>query len=87
MKPFLKWPGGKRWAADRIALISKSYLGSKGTYFEPFLGCGAVFFALTTKKAVLSDINTELINTYRMVRDNCGCRSKGTEYAGGMGLQ
>jgi|RhiMetdeSRZDD1v2_1073273.scaffolds.fasta_scaffold55317_6 DNA adenine methylase len=67
-RPFLKWPGGKRWLASVIThYISKRLTGR---YFEPFLGGGAVFFALRTQKATLSDINFDLINTYRQVRDN-----------------
>jgi DNA adenine methylase len=68
-KPFLKWPGGKRWAAKKIATIIDKWLHHEGTYFEPFVGSGAVFFALQPKHAVLSDINGELINTYKTVRD------------------
>jgi DNA adenine methylase len=65
--PFLKWPGGKRWASQLIT----SLLGQpiSGTYYEPFLGGGAVFFSLRPKRAVLSDTNADLINTYRKVRD------------------
>jgi DNA adenine methylase len=66
--PFLKWPGGKRWAAAHIAEIIKPRL--LGTYFEPFLGGGAVFFYLGPRRAVLSDVNGDLINTYRAVRDD-----------------
>jgi len=67
MKPFLKWPGGKRWAAARIAAMIRPRLS--GRYFEPFLGGAAVFFSLRPTQCVLSDINPDLINTYRVVRD------------------
>lgn len=67
-EPFLKWPGGKRWAAQRIAELVKARL--RGRYFEPFLGGGAVFFALQPPHATLSDINGDLVNTYVQVRDN-----------------
>jgi DNA adenine methylase len=40
-----------------------------GTYFEPFLGGAALFFALQPKKSVLSDTNHELVNLYQQVRD------------------
>lgn len=66
MQPFLKWPGGKRWAADIIAKLIRKHL--TGTYFEPFLGGGAVFFHLLPKAAVLSDINKDLIITYQTVQ-------------------
>jgi len=64
--PFLKWPGGKRWVAPLIAKLIKPQLS--GTYYEPFLGSGAVFFSLRPEKAVLSDVNEELISTYLAVR-------------------
>jgi DNA adenine methylase len=65
-EPFLKWPGGKRWAAETIAKLIHKHLD--GTYYEPFLGGGAVFFHLLPKKAVLSDTNSDLILTYQMVQ-------------------
>lgn len=68
-KPFLKWPGGKRWAAEQIAGIVREHLAADGTYFEPFLGGGAVYFFLQPPKARLGDLNRELIDTYRAVRD------------------
>src|SRR5438270_3499289 len=67
-KPFLKWPGGKRWAAPLVSQLVRQRLGRR--YFEPFLGGGAIYFHLRPRQAVLSDINTDLINTYRMVRDH-----------------
>ena len=64
--PFLKWPGGKRWIANEISAIVQPYLLQR--YFEPFLGGGAVFFALQPKRATLSDVNADLINVYREVK-------------------
>jgi len=58
--PCLKWPGGKQWLAPLLAPILRHELA--GTYREPFIGGGAVFFQLAPKKALLSDINRALIN-------------------------
>ena len=64
--PFLKWPGGKRWLAPLLAnIIDRELLG---TYFEPFVGAAAVFLQLRQKRAVLSDINAELIHCLREVK-------------------
>jgi DNA adenine methylase len=66
LTPFLKWAGGKRWLSDRVLeLIPEGF----GTYFEPFLGSGAIFFSLQPKAAVLSDLNGDLINAYTSIRD------------------
>ncbi len=70
LQPFIKWPGGKRWAAQQIAELVAASLS--GTYFEPFLGGGAVFFHLRPPKAVLADVNEDLIATYRSVRRDSG---------------
>ena len=65
--PFLKWTGGKRWLAPAVAqLVPRNY----GRYIEPFVGGGAIFFHLRPWPATLSDINPDLINVYRQVRDN-----------------
>jgi DNA adenine methylase len=64
--PFLKWPGGKRWLADTVARLLSS---SEGTYFEPFLGGGAVFFRIRPRRAVLTDSNDDLIHAFKTVRD------------------
>ena len=68
VNPFLKWPGGKRWLARRLAPAVASVIG--GRYIEPFLGGGALFFRLAPNSAILSDLNSSLINTYEQVRDN-----------------
>lgn len=67
-KPFLKWPGGKRWLAKPLAKIISKKLTYR--YYEPFLGGGAIFFSLMPLNATLSDINEDLINVYVQVRDN-----------------
>lgn len=66
MEPFLKWPGGKRWLVPHLLKLV-SDLDFK-TYFEPFAGGAAFFFALRPSRATLSDINADLINTYRQVK-------------------
>lgn len=67
-EPFLKWAGGKRNLLPQILRLLPT-LNSGATYYEPFLGGGAVFFALQPSQAVLSDINAELIETFVSVRD------------------
>jgi len=64
--PFLKWAGGKR---QLLQQYSPLFPTTGRTYFEPFLGGGAVFFHLQPSAAVLSDVNEELINAYVVVRD------------------
>jgi DNA adenine methylase len=65
--PFLKWAGGKRWLAEQVL---NEVPPSFGTYFEPFLGSGAIYFALQPASAVLSDVNSDLINVYASIRSN-----------------
>jgi DNA adenine methylase len=70
-RPFLKWAGGKtQLAGFLLARMPVSF----GTYHEPFLGSGALFFSLyreqKIRRAVLSDINAELIDTYVAIRDS-----------------
>ena len=63
--PFLKWVGGKRQLMSSInQLLPKKY----SAYYEPFLGGGAVLFEIQPKKAVINDSNTELINTYKIIK-------------------
>jgi len=65
-KPFIKWVGGKRQLADEL---QKRLPSSYNRYFEPFVGGGALFFALKPEKAFIADLNSELINVYKIVRD------------------
>lgn len=74
VKPFLKWAGGK---GQLLPEIEKYYpfADKKITkYAEPFVGGGAVLFDILSKyglkEVYISDINTELINAYRIIRDN-----------------
>lgn len=64
--PFLKWAGSKR---RLVQLLQQHMPAHYGTYFEPCLGSGALFFATRPKKAVLSDANARLVRTYQAVRD------------------
>ncbi|HZY78644.1 MAG TPA: Dam family site-specific DNA-(adenine-N6)-methyltransferase [Cyclobacteriaceae bacterium] len=69
IKPFLRWAGGKRWLVRQLSERLNAL--SFNNYYEPFLGGGSVFFNLpTTKKAFLSDLNGDLIETYIVVRDH-----------------
>ncbi|MGL4343411.1 MAG: DNA adenine methylase [Metamycoplasmataceae bacterium] len=66
-KPFIKWAGGKRQLLNRIIpLLPKTF----NNYIEPFIGGGALFFALQPQKAIINDINKELIVSYETIRDN-----------------
>ncbi len=65
-RPFVKWAGGKRQILKE--LISR-VPGNFKTYYEPFVGGGALLFELSPPKAVISDLNYELINAYTVVRD------------------
>jgi DNA adenine methylase len=65
-KPFLKWAGGKRQLLpELLARVPARF----GTFHEPFIGGGALFFALRPVRAVLSDSNARLIRTYQAIRD------------------
>ena len=65
-KPFVKWAGGKRQIIDKL----KKYAPVDfDTYFEPFVGGGALLFELSPKKAVINDSNQELMNVYEVLCD------------------
>ena len=72
VKPFLRWAGGKTWFIKHIEnYIPKDF----NDYYEPFVGGGSIFFYLKSKgfiknKAYLSDSNSDLINTYKVLKNH-----------------
>jgi len=65
-KPILKWAGGKTQLLSHLLPKVPRYYKK---YIEPFVGGGALFFALKPKDAIIGDSNPELINVYQVVRD------------------
>ncbi len=63
-KPFVKWAGGKRQIIDKLLKYAPDEFN---TYYEPFVGGGALLFELSPKKAVINDCNEELINVYNVL--------------------
>ncbi len=66
-RAFLRWAGSKRQTLSHILSVLPEH---HGTYYEPFLGSGALFFLLQPPRAVLSDTCLELIATFRALRDD-----------------
>ncbi len=67
VRPFLKWAGGKRQLLQELTKYVPSQFR---TYYEPFVGGGALFLALQHKPAVVNDTNAELINCYKVIKDS-----------------
>jgi DNA adenine methylase len=69
-KPFVKWAGGKR---QLIPILNQNLPESFGTYYEPFLGGGALLFHILTdkngQKCNISDLNSDLVLAYTTIRD------------------
>ena len=69
-KPFVKWAGGKR---QLIPILNQNLPESFGTYYEPFLGGGALLFHILTdkngQKCSISDLNSDLVLAYTTIRD------------------
>lgn len=65
--PIVKWAGGKRQLLNQIKKHIPKYYS---TYYEPFLGGGAVLFELQPARAVVNDINSELMNIYEVLKEN-----------------
>jgi DNA adenine methylase len=68
LKPYLKWAGGKRQLLPEIEKQLPADMAAY-TYYEPFVGAGAVFFHLLPRKAVINDFNAELMMSYRAVKE------------------
>jgi len=66
-RPFLKWVGGKRSILPELV---KRVPQSLGTYHEPFIGGGALFFSVQPERAVISDLNPHLVAAFTAVRDD-----------------
>lgn len=73
-KPFVKWVGGKRQLLRQFRELGlyppEAFDPMTGTYYEPFVGGGAVFFDLLPKNAELSDLNGELVTAYNVIKNN-----------------
>ena len=65
--PLIKWSGSKAAIAARLVSLAPAAFGH---YHEPFVGGGALFFALRPGRAFLGDRNAELVNLYQVVRDS-----------------
>ncbi len=69
-RPFVKWAGGKR---QLIPILNGNIPKSFGTYYEPFLGGGALLFHILTErnaqKCSISDLNSDLVLTYTTIRN------------------
>jgi DNA adenine methylase len=66
-RPFLKWAGGKQQLLEHLLPRVPDHFHK---YIEPFVGGGALFYALNPKDAVISDSNPEIIHIYREVAQN-----------------
>lgn len=67
LTPFVKWAGGKTQLLPRLEeRLPESYQ----TYYEPFIGGGALFLNLQPAKAVIGDVNEQLINIYKQIQLN-----------------
>jgi DNA adenine methylase len=67
LKPFLKWAGSKR----KIVNLIKEKSGEiKGNFIEPFVGSGTVFLNVYAEHYILSDLNSDLINLYKVLQSD-----------------
>lgn len=67
LKPFTKWTGGKR---QLLEVLTANMPEEYETYYEPFIGGGALFFELQPSNAVINDLNSDLVRTYETIKNN-----------------
>jgi len=65
IKPFIRWAGSKR---KLIPILTSSWPGNSFRYFEPFMGSACLFFSILPSRALLSDINKDLVETFKAIR-------------------
>ena len=68
MEPIMKWAGGKRQILSKLKELLSPEILNGHTYYEPFVGGGSVFLALSHSDAVVNDCNPELVNVYEQVK-------------------
>jgi DNA adenine methylase len=66
INPFLRWAGSKRRLLPKLAAY---WSHERERYVEPFVGSAALFFAIRPPQALLTDINSDLIETFARIRD------------------
>lgn len=69
MESVLKWVGGKRQLLGYLLPIIQSKLNGSNRYYEPFIGGGSVAFALEYNNTIINDLNSELINVYKAIKE------------------
>jgi len=67
MSPVLKWAGGK---TQLLKAITERFPETYDTYYEPFIGGAALLLNVAPEKAVINDVNAQLVNLYCQIRDN-----------------
>lgn len=67
MSPFVKWAGGKKQLLERLREHAPKEFG---TYYEPFIGGGAFLLDFQPEKAVINDVNEQLLNVYVQLKNN-----------------
>lgn len=66
---FIRWAGGKSWLVPYVKELIEGL--EYNNYFEPFMGGASIFFSMDNPhQSYLSDVNSELVNTFCAVRDN-----------------